>query len=143
VIRPASFNGVVGYKPTWGSISREGLVFSSATLDTLGFFTRSIADLDLFASVFHLADDEPVPSAAFSLKGAKFALCKSKMLPVAGKGTQDAMALAAKLLREQGAVVEELELPEDFTKIRQWHAKVMAADGKPRVTFSFLLPTFN
>jgi amidase len=130
VIRPASFNGVVGFKVTWGSISREGMVFSSATLDTLGFFTRSVADLDLLASVFHLADDEPVPSGAFTLKGAKFGLCKSAQWPLAGKGTQDAMALAADLLRKQGAMVEDVELPDDFAKVRAWHGNVMAGDGK-------------
>lgn len=45
VIRPGSFNGVVSFKPTWNAISREGLKIHALTLDTLGFFTRSVDDL--------------------------------------------------------------------------------------------------
>lgn len=40
VVRPASFNGTYGFKPTWGAISREGLAQWSTTLDTCGFFAR-------------------------------------------------------------------------------------------------------
>jgi len=50
VIRPAAFCGVVGYKPSFGAISRTGIHPFSATLDTVGVFARSVADAAWFGA---------------------------------------------------------------------------------------------
>jgi amidase len=50
VIRPAAFCGVVGYKPSYGAISRNGIHPFSATLDTVGVFARSVADAAWFGA---------------------------------------------------------------------------------------------
>ncbi|MGZ5079404.1 MAG: amidase [Usitatibacter sp.] len=50
VIRPAAFCGVVGYKPSFGAISRNGIHPFSATLDTVGVFARSVADAAWFGA---------------------------------------------------------------------------------------------
>ncbi len=102
----------------------------------MGFFTRSIDDLQLLADVFKLSDDEE--PGAFELKGARFAVCKTHVWPQAGRGTIDALDLAVRLLREHGAEVEELELPEDFSQITQWQRNILDGDG--RVSF---LPEYN
>ena len=47
VIRPASFCGVVGFKPSRGLISRRGMLSQSETLDTVGVFARTIEDAAL------------------------------------------------------------------------------------------------
>ena len=44
VRKPAAYSGVVGYKPTWGLVSRYGLFPFTPSLDALGFFTRSVYD---------------------------------------------------------------------------------------------------
>ena len=49
VIRPASFCGVVGFKPSRGLISRRGILSQSETLDTVGVFARTIEDAALLA----------------------------------------------------------------------------------------------
>lgn len=55
VRKPAAYGGLVGFKPTWGRISRYGLFPFAASLDTVGFFTRSVRDsaltLELLAGV--------------------------------------------------------------------------------------------
>src|SRR3954463_7039527 len=56
VIRPAAFCGVVGFKPSFGSISRTGIHPFSATLDTVGVFTRSVADAAWFGACLMGAD---------------------------------------------------------------------------------------
>jgi Asp-tRNA(Asn)/Glu-tRNA(Gln) amidotransferase A subunit family amidase len=58
VIRPAAFCGVFGFKPTFNLLPRDGVLMQSHTLDTLGVFARSIADLAL---VTDLLQQEPVP----------------------------------------------------------------------------------
>lgn len=130
VVRPASFNGTYGFKPTWGAISREGLAQWSMTLDTCGFFTRSMEDLELLADVFRIKDDEPIQQSEFNVNGAKVAFCQTHNWPKAGNGTRKAYHQAQDLLKAHGAVVEDLELPDDFSRILEWHGHVLAGEGR-------------
>ncbi|KAJ7918715.1 amidase signature domain-containing protein [Mycena leptocephala] len=129
IIRPASFNGIFGFKPTWGAISREGAKVCSLNFDTMGFFARSVADLELLADAVRLEDDEN-PTASFSIQGAKFAVCKTYLWPEAGPGTTNALDLAVKLLRDQGASVEELELPGEFASVKKFHLQAFERDAQ-------------
>ncbi|KKY25592.1 putative glutamyl-trna amidotransferase subunit a [Phaeomoniella chlamydospora] len=129
-IRPGSFNGIYALKPTWGAISREGLAQYSMTCDTLGLYARSVEDLELLAKVFDLETDDPVSEQPFQIKGAKIGLCKTSVWPKAGPGTIAAWEKAKELLTKHGAEVEDLELPEDFSKIPAWHLNVLAGEGK-------------
>lgn len=127
-IRPGSFNGIYAMKPTWNSITREGQKIYSLILDTLGLYTRSIADLELLADLFALNDD--VPPAPFTIKGAQFALCKTVVWPQVGNGTAAAMEKAKQLLEAHGAQVDEVQLPEKLYDLPSWHATILAADGR-------------
>jgi len=128
IIRPASFNGIFGFKPTWGAISREGVKICSLNFDTMGFFARSCADLELLADAARLKDDEN-PIGPLAVKGRKFAVCKTHVWPEVGPGTTNALNLAVKLLRDQGASVEELDLPEEFASVRQSHLHAFERDA--------------
>ncbi|KAL3418313.1 glutamyl-tRNA amidotransferase subunit A (amidase) [Phlyctema vagabunda] len=138
-IRPGSFNGIYAFKPTWGAISREGLAQYSMTCDTLGLYARSAEDLELLSNVFQLADDEPVPTAPFSIKGSKIAFCKTPVWQKAGPGTTEAWSKAKELLTQQGATVTEIQLPNDFSKIKDWHAWVLAGEGRTSFLGNYLL----
>jgi Asp-tRNA(Asn)/Glu-tRNA(Gln) amidotransferase A subunit family amidase len=100
------------------------------TCDTLGLYARSVDDLELLSSVFQLADDEPVPSVPFALKGAKVAFAKTHIWPLATSGTTNAWEKAKKILEGQGAIVEEIDLPDDFAKIKKWHSNVLGGEGR-------------
>ncbi|KAL2827456.1 amidase signature domain-containing protein [Aspergillus pseudoustus] len=130
-IRPGSFNGVYAVKPTWGAVSREGLKVYSLNLDTVGVFGRSVEDLELVLPVLGVSDDEVTAESAFTgVKGAKFGLVKTSVWNNAGQGTIAAMEKAAKLLKGHGAIVEEIQLPAEFDNMPDWHAAILAGDGR-------------
>ncbi|KAI5357103.1 putative amidase signature domain-containing protein [Septoria linicola] len=134
IVRPAAFNGCFGFKPTWGAISREGLGQWSPTNDTCGFFARSVQDLKMLMNAYHVVDDAPVK--ALSLSSAKVAFCKTHNWPGAGPGTIDAMHKAKTSLSAEGAHIEDLELPNDFSQIIHWHGIILSKEGQS----SFLGP---
>lgn len=128
-IRPGSYNGIYALKPTWNSITREGQKIYSLILDTLGLYARSVDDLELLADTFMIFDDVPAPKN-FSVKGAKFAILKTMVWPSVGTGTSAAIDKATALLREHGAEVEELSLPDQLDELPAWHATVLASEGR-------------
>lgn len=75
-------------------------------------------------------DDKPVPEEPFRLEGAKFAFVWTNYGPNAGSGTQQAMAKAKEILEKLSANVETLELPNDFNKVLDWHAVLLAKEGQ-------------
>jgi Asp-tRNA(Asn)/Glu-tRNA(Gln) amidotransferase A subunit family amidase len=128
LIRPASFNGVYGLKPTWGVVSREGAKQYSNTLDTIGWYGRSVADLSLVAKAFRIFDierDEPV-----SVNGLKVALCKTPFWDKAEAGTHKAFALASERLAKAGAAVSDLTLPAPFGGMYDAQTTVMFGEGR-------------
>ena len=56
--QPASFNGIYGLKPTFGAVSRYGVVAMGSSLDCIGFFTKSPDDIDLLMSICSGQDDK-------------------------------------------------------------------------------------
>jgi len=127
-IRPASFTGVYGWKPTWNSISREGLKMYSASCDTVGLYARSARDLALLADVFDL--DPPEAPAPPGLEGARVGVCRSPVWSRALPATQQALAEGADRLRTAGAVVTDLELPAVFDGLLGAHRTIMRREGR-------------
>ncbi|CAG7558256.1 unnamed protein product [Fusarium equiseti] len=136
IVRPAAFNGVYGFKPTWQSITREGQKFCSPSVDTIGFFARSVADFELLADAFALHDSED--SSFSEVKGSKFAVCKPVNWDMAGEGTIAAMKKAIELLRTHGAQVEELDLGPDFEKVVEWHNLIVKLEGATSLVPEYL-----
>jgi Asp-tRNA(Asn)/Glu-tRNA(Gln) amidotransferase A subunit family amidase len=127
LIRPASFCGAFAFKPSWGQVSREGAKFYSVSLDTIGFYGRSVADLDLMAELYQLPGD---PAAVGDVAGRRFALCRSPEWPHAEEGTKLAMAEAAERLRAAGAEVVDLELPAPFAELNRAHRRILFGEGR-------------
>ncbi|KAM5386768.1 hypothetical protein ACJZ2D_000061 [Fusarium nematophilum] len=130
IIRPASFNGIYGFKPTWNAVSREGQKIYALLLDTLGWYARCVDDLVLLADVLDVQDDEENAPKFSGVKGARFAICKTTVWPFAGRGTREALSKASSLLREHGATVDEIELPAEFDSMAEWHRVVLHSEGR-------------
>nr|XP_018265289.1 uncharacterized protein I303_01652 [Kwoniella dejecticola CBS 10117]OBR87447.1 hypothetical protein I303_01652 [Kwoniella dejecticola CBS 10117] len=116
-MRPASYNGIFGIKPTWGAISTWGLKPYAPTLDTVGLFARSIEDLKLFLSVFEIPTSVPTALPLKPLSSCKFAYVKTDQWVDPSPELQSAWERSAGLLRQAGADVVSLDLPEEFDGI--------------------------
>ncbi|KAI4671958.1 uncharacterized protein J4E78_000456 [Alternaria triticimaculans] len=99
-------------KPTHNAISTSGQKIVSFTFDTIGFFARSMADLQLLADVFSLCDDQRPGKVC--LDDISVALVKTPMWSHAGPGTMNAMEKTAAILQNHGVRVEEVSLPDVF-----------------------------
>jgi Asp-tRNA(Asn)/Glu-tRNA(Gln) amidotransferase A subunit family amidase len=110
VLRPASFCGVVGYKPTYNIISRGGMKFAAESRDTIGLFARTVEDVDLVASV--LTGREPVK---FHDTLPKIALCRTHLWDRASPESKHAVEDAAERLN----VTREATLPPEFAALAE------------------------
>ena len=125
VIRPASYCGTVGYKPTFGYISRTGILPQSAPLDTVGVYARTVDDIGLLADAISAYDprdgdmsSSPKPSLTAALtnpfdRPPRFAFVLS---PAGAKADPDAAEAYQAFASSFGAKAEVVvtELPADF-----------------------------
>jgi Asp-tRNA(Asn)/Glu-tRNA(Gln) amidotransferase A subunit family amidase len=137
VIRPASFCGAVGFKPSRGLISRRGVLVQSPPLDAVGTFSRSIDDAALLADALAGYDERDGASLAFAapqlLATAQssppvrptLAMVKS---PVWNKAEEPVRGGFAELAEALGPAADEVELPEAFARGHDWHRTIMLAD---------------
>ena len=109
VIRPASYCGVVGYKPTFGTINRAGLKFLAESLDTIGVFARHVPDAGIFAAI--LAGWSPGEIVKKAASAPRVGLCRTPAWDQAEPSTRDALEEAAGRLGRAGAKVSDVELP--------------------------------
>ncbi len=126
-IRPSSFNGIYGMKPTWGAVSREGLKMASCTLDTVGWYGRCVDDLILVAEAFRLARRAEVETVA--PKGLRVGLCRSPVWEHIEPAGEAALMLAGKRLEGAGAIVTDLELPPPCDGLAAAHKDIIYAEA--------------
>jgi Asp-tRNA(Asn)/Glu-tRNA(Gln) amidotransferase A subunit family amidase len=127
-IRPASFCGVHGMKPTWGTVSREGVKFISVSLDTVTWMARSVDDLALVADVFALEDAEP--RRPIPIREMRIAICRTPAWSAASETVRTGLAHSADRLADAGAAVVEFELPDEFAALRDAQIAIMMGEAK-------------
>jgi aspartyl-tRNA(Asn)/glutamyl-tRNA(Gln) amidotransferase subunit A len=122
VRQPASFCGVTGIKPTYGRSSRFGLVAYGSSLDVVGAFGRSAADVALLFEIFAGYDakdattvERPVPHIRLtdetSLSGLRVGVPKEYFIAGMQTAVEDAVRKAIEHLQQLGARVVEISLP--------------------------------
>ena len=120
--QPASFNGVVGLKPTYGRVSRFGLIAFGSSLDQIGPFSQTVKENAQLLNVISGNDpkdstssQEAVPDFTSKIgqdiKGMKIALPKEYMGEGIDSKVKETILAAAKHLESLGAIVEEVSLP--------------------------------
>ena len=140
VLRPASYNGVVGLKPTFGRISRRGVFAVSESLDTMGHFARTVEDVAIVLGVMaghdpqdHASSTQPVPDYLESLGelvaapriGVIAGFFEERSSDDVWEHTQSAL----RALEGTGAIVEEAHVAFDFEELLWAHGVIMRSEA--------------
>ncbi len=138
VLRPASFCGIYGFKPTRGLISRSGVLLQSHTLDTVGVLARSLDDIALAVDCMSAedpGDDASYPRGRLSLLKLarqarpfppRLAFCKTPAWALADPVTQEAFA---ELVSSLGDACIELDLPGSCKPIIEYQNLIQFAEN--------------
>jgi Asp-tRNA(Asn)/Glu-tRNA(Gln) amidotransferase A subunit family amidase len=127
IIRPAAFCGVVGYKPSFGTISRSGVLPFAESLDTVGALARSVADAALLASVAASRPDLLVPDAPGPVP--RVGVHRTAAWELLSARYRVVVTDAARRLAQAGADVSDAGLPAWFAELPGAQATVMAFEA--------------
>jgi Asp-tRNA(Asn)/Glu-tRNA(Gln) amidotransferase A subunit family amidase len=137
VIRPAAFCGVFAVKPSYGLVSRAGVLPLSRNLDHIGAFARSLGDLAVILEVIaghDPADPDTRPFAAPDFRALqreppplppRFAFVRT---PVWDKADGDTKAAFEELTAALGSALEPVDLPPSWAEAWEVHRTIMAAE---------------
>ncbi|MBF0780964.1 MULTISPECIES: Asp-tRNA(Asn)/Glu-tRNA(Gln) amidotransferase subunit GatA [unclassified Granulicatella] len=120
--QPASFTNLVGIKPTYGRVSRYGLIAFASSLDQIGPMTRTVADNALVLQAISGLDEKDATSSALSVpdfseklnhgvKGLRIAVPTEYFGDGIQEDIKQALTQAIDIYRQLGAIVEEVSLP--------------------------------
>src|SRR5262249_19542088 len=135
--RPAAFCGVFAIKPTYGLVSRAGVLPLSRKLDHIGAFARSIPDLALILEVIAGHDPADPDTEAFAAPDfrtlqreppplpPRFAFVRT---PMWGKADSETKAAFEELAAALGSAIEPVHLPQDWAEAWEMHRTIMATD---------------
>ena len=141
IIRPASYCGVYGFKPSFARISRHGVLTQSPPLDTIGVFARSLEDLALIADVLMRFDAQdsamaPIAPPCIGKVMSKevpaephFAFVRTPAWDQVEPVTRDGLRELIDAVNEnREKTVDIIDLPAPFTELHEDHRTVMEAD---------------
>ena len=139
VLRPASYNGVVGFKPTFGRVSRYGVIPVSWSLDHVGWMARSVEDAALLMQVMAVADpNEPItvglPADDFmaglaSHSAPRIGLIRRFFYDNSDEETRKHTDGIVDQLSRAGATIEEIPLPDSIDTAMEDQRTIMAVEG--------------
>ncbi|HJV25952.1 MAG TPA: amidase [Aromatoleum sp.] len=127
IIRPASFNGILGYKPTFDDFDYGGLHALAPSLDTLGVFARDFEDLSLSRQVLSRRPVRAVAAPAAFVP--RIGVCRTPMWPKGDADMQQAYERTVERLASAGAELAKIELPADFKALIDAQTLIFMAEG--------------
>ena len=131
-VRPSSFCGIFGYRPTYGEHRLHGVMEASGSLDTLGICARSIEDVALYRDVLLGIPPEPVAASATP---PRIGFCRTHVWGQVHPATQKLVEVAVERLARQGARVTEVELPPEFEGVTEAHRWISSFEFVRTMTY--------
>ncbi len=139
IVRPASYCGVVGVKPTYGRASTTGVLPLAASMDHVGSVARCVADGALILQTIAGPDpadptcaDRPVPDYLARLAAIgppRLGRVRGLFADLADAAVRAMMDETVELLRRQGATVVDVALPAGFAEVVRQHRIVMGVES--------------
>ncbi len=134
IIRPASFCGVVGFKPSFGKISTAGVKSLSISLDTMGCFGRTVEDVAL--GVAAMSGDHQMATVEELHNKPRIAICKTFEWDHAQKESGAALAVARHTAESfSKGVIGDLSLPDACKEIALLQTRIMLSEMSRSLTF--------
>ena len=134
IIRPASFCGIVGFKPSLGKVSIAGIKSLSVTLDTMGCFGRTIEDTAL--GVAAMSGDHRLAKIEVLHNKPRIAICKTSNWSAAQKETATALAVARHAAETIAkGTVDDLKLPKACDGLTQAQSRIMLSEMSRSLLF--------
>lgn len=116
--QPASFNGIYGFKPTFGAVSRYGVVAMGSSLDCIGFFTKTPDDMDLLMSICSGQDSKDMTTLPdfynneiASKEHYKIGIIKDFDNDAIAPEIRQALQTKCETLKNKGHEIVELDMP--------------------------------
>jgi Asp-tRNA(Asn)/Glu-tRNA(Gln) amidotransferase A subunit family amidase len=134
VIRPASYCGVAGFKPSYDLLPTAGMKCFSWHIDTAGLFAAGVADVAFAAAAITGRDlrvDRNAPTAP------RLALVRSHLWDEASQAMQSALEHAARAAETAGARIAELVLPAIFAEAHRAHATIQDYEACRALAFEY------
>jgi Asp-tRNA(Asn)/Glu-tRNA(Gln) amidotransferase A subunit family amidase len=125
IIRPASFCGVIGLKPTYDRISRDGVIPLSPSLDHVGFFTADLDTAIAAARVLYKDWDDPTQP----LKKPRLGIPDGPYLQSATQERLSNFENVTKALENAGYEIHHIQLMSDFSEIRDRNQMILSAEA--------------
>jgi Asp-tRNA(Asn)/Glu-tRNA(Gln) amidotransferase A subunit family amidase len=117
-VRPSSFCGIYGYRPTYGEHRLHGVMEASGSLDTLGICARSLDDVALYREVMLGIRPQPIAEPG---SAPRIGFCRTHVWDQVDSHVQALVEDAAGSLSAAGAKVSEVELPREFEELTDAH----------------------
>lgn len=128
VRKPAAYCGVVGVKPTYGRISRYGIIPYASSLDHVGYFTTNVKDAALALEVLAGRDDHDMTSSYEEVKeyskllngdltNKTIGVFKTVMDEVKNEELKAQFNTLVSKLEEKGAKIVEVEMPKEYMEL--------------------------
>jgi len=111
ILRPASYCGVLGFKPSYNTVNRAGLKFAAESFDTIGHLARSVEDIDL---VWRVLTGQPQRALPDLQSPPRLALFLTHYWHRASPETVAAIASVTTRLAADGIIVEDIAVPDGF-----------------------------
>ena len=126
IIRPAAYCGIVGYKPTFGTINRFGMKLMSESLDTVGVLARSVADCALLTEAVTGLTFGDVDAPA---RKPRIGICRSPQWEQRQPETDALFDSVIAALGHAGASLRDVDLPAAFEPLEKAHTVVMNVES--------------
>ena len=125
--KPAGFCGIVGFKPTWGRISRYGVIPYASSLDTVGAFTRNVRDMAIVIEAMAGRDERDMTSSTKEvphyldhltdqIQGMKIAVLRSVSDEIRHPEIKKNFEMVIQTYKQLGAIVEDVYMPTELMR---------------------------